>query len=102
MESVSRSPIYAFFAESLSGSSTIRAFRMEQQFVDQMNFHLDRNLRLHFHDMFGNRWLGYRLELTATLVIFFSTLLVVFNRHSLTPGIAGLTISYALSVGLKP
>ncbi len=56
LESVSRSPIYAFFAESLSGMSTIRAFGEQERYVTQMQSYVDQNVRIYLNDMFGNRY----------------------------------------------
>jgi ATP-binding cassette subfamily C (CFTR/MRP) protein 1 len=98
LESVSRSPIYAFFGECLNGVSTIRAFQSEQRYICQMQKHLDENTRIYYCDMYGNRWLGFRLEFTGSLIVFFASLLAVFGRESISAGIAGLSISYALNV----
>ena len=43
LESVSRSPIYSHFGESLQGSSTIRAFGMEKNFINQSQTLVDKN-----------------------------------------------------------
>lgn len=55
LESVSRSPIYAFFGESLNGISTIRAFQTEKRFICRMQKHLDDNTRIFYSDLYGNR-----------------------------------------------
>jgi hypothetical protein len=56
LESVSRSPIYALFSESLNGISTIRAFNDEARYVRCMQHFLDENTRIHLNDMLGNRF----------------------------------------------
>ena len=43
LESISRSPIYSHFGESLQGSSTIRAFGMEKEFINQSQALVDKN-----------------------------------------------------------
>ena len=43
LESISRSPIYSHFGESLQGSSTIRAFGMEKEFINQSQTLVDNN-----------------------------------------------------------
>ena len=101
LESVSRSPIYAFFGESLNGVSTIRAFQAENRFIFAMQKHLDENSRIHYCDIYGNRWLGFRLEFTGSLIIFFASLLAVIGKDKITAGIAGLSISYALNITIN-
>ncbi len=56
LESISRSPIYAFFAESLSGIGTIRAFKAEQRYLNQMQQYLNENFKIYLADMFSNRY----------------------------------------------
>jgi len=47
-----------------------------------------------------NRWLGVRLELVSALVVLATGLVSVTSAHlgALTTGVAGLTLSYALSI----
>ena len=46
----------------------------------------------------ANRWLAVRLETVGNLIIFCAALLAVLGKDSLTPGLVGLSVSYALSV----
>ena len=55
LESVSRSPIYSLFGESLNGISTIRAFRAEKRFISQMQNYLNDNVTIYLYDMTANR-----------------------------------------------
>lgn len=55
LESVSRSPIYAFFGESLNGVSTIRAFSAQNRYLKQMQIFIDNNLRLFYAEMYSKR-----------------------------------------------
>jgi ATP-binding cassette, subfamily C (CFTR/MRP), member 1 len=43
LDSVSRSPIFSHFGETLEGTSTIRAFRMQPQFIRDNERHVDYN-----------------------------------------------------------
>ena len=45
LESVTRSPIFSHFGETLEGASTIRAFRAEGQFFAGAMDKLEKNLR---------------------------------------------------------
>ena len=46
--SVSRSPVYAHFSESLSGIVTIRAFRASSRFMSENERKLELNQRANF------------------------------------------------------
>lgn len=43
-ESISKSPIFSHFSETLNGISTIRAFDAQKRFIKQMQHHIDENL----------------------------------------------------------
>ena len=51
---------------------------------------------------FPQRWLAIRLEFIGNLIIFFAALFAVIERNAssdgIDPGLAGLSISYALQV----
>lgn len=50
------------------------------------------------------RWLGIRVEFVGNCVVLFAALFAVTGRSSLSPGLVGLSVSYALQVrrGLSP
>lgn len=51
-----------------------------------------------------HRWLGFRVEFVGNCVVFFTALFAVIGRSSQSPGLVGLSVSYALQVrrGLGP
>lgn len=98
LNSVSKSPIFSHFAETLNGVSTIRAYNCEDKFVKKMEKKIDENLSYYFLDTVSNGWLAIRLEFIGTLITFFSCLFVVIGRETLSGGQAGLSISFSLDV----
>ena len=98
LESVSRSPIYSQFGETINGASTIRAYGLEKQFIRHSQLMVDENQKANFPSVISNRWLAVRLETVGNLIIFCASLLAVLGRGNLTPGLVGLSVSYALSV----
>lgn len=98
LNSVSKSPIFSHFGETLTGVSTIRAYSSERRFIKQMENKIDNNLSFFYPDTISNRWLAVRLEFIGTLVTFFSCLFVVLSRDTLSAGNAGLSISFSLNV----
>lgn len=108
LDSVSRSPIYAMFSETLDGLSTIRAYGEEERLTKKSNSLLDTNQQAYFLNFAANCWLGIRLELAGTMIITFTALAAVLsrgfyvndtgeNQHQFA-GTAGLAISLALGV----
>ncbi|KAH8098945.1 ATPase [Aureococcus anophagefferens] len=72
LDATSRSPVFVAFGEALDGASTIRAFRAEKRFAADQGAKLRKNLRAYFLGTACNRWLA--------------------------PYLAGLSLTYALSV----
>ncbi|KAL0177129.1 hypothetical protein M9458_026023, partial [Cirrhinus mrigala] len=97
LDSVSRSPIYSHFGETVSGLSVIRAYGHQQRFLKQNEDTIDQNLKSVYPWIVSNRWLAMRLESLGNLVVFFAALFAVISRDSLNSGLVGLSISYALN-----
>ncbi|XP_067009700.2 multidrug resistance-associated protein 1 isoform X3 [Anabrus simplex] len=98
LESVSRSPIYSHFGESITGAPTIRAYSVEQRFVRESENKVDFNQICYYPSIIANRWLAVRLEMVGNMLIFFSSLFAVLGRDSINPGLVGLSVSYALQI----
>lgn len=100
LESVTRSPIYSHFTETLYGVSTIRAYGAVRRFIAESNRRVDNNQRCYFPSLIANRWLALRLEFCGNLFIFFAAVFTVHSRDSFNSeqGYAGLIMTYALSV----
>ncbi|XP_041363039.1 multidrug resistance-associated protein 1-like isoform X2 [Gigantopelta aegis] len=98
LESVSRSPIYSHFGETLIGVSTIRAFKLQERFITESEKRVDENQICYYPSIVANRWLAVRLEFVGNCIIFFASLFVVLGRNSLSPGIVGLSVSYAMNI----
>ncbi|KAK3322412.1 P-loop containing nucleoside triphosphate hydrolase protein [Apodospora peruviana] len=101
LDSVSRSPIYAHFQESLGGTSTIRAYRQQDRFEHENEWRVDANLRAYFPSISANRWLAIRLEFIGAIVILMAAgfaVISVANGIPLSDGMVGLAMSYALQI----
>ena len=100
IESITRSPIYSHFQESLNGVSTIRGYKKQNSFIRESETRVDKNQEVYYPSICANRWLAIRLELVGHFVVFSAALFAVISRQlSITnAGLIGLSISYALSV----
>ncbi|KAM7257289.1 hypothetical protein ACFE04_013030 [Oxalis oulophora] len=104
LDSVSRSPIYASFTETLDGSSTIRAFKSEDYFLAKFTEHVARYQQTSYSELTASLWLSLRLQLLAALIISFVAIMAVIgSRENLpisfgTPGLVGLALSYAAPI----
>ncbi|KAK2494136.1 hypothetical protein MC885_020262 [Smutsia gigantea] len=100
LESVSRSPIYSHFSETVTGSSVIRAYGRIQDFEGMSDTKVDTNQRSCYPYIASNRWLGIRVEFVGNCIVLFAAVFAVTGRSSLSPGLVGLSVSYALQVTL--
>ncbi|CAB3223734.1 unnamed protein product [Arctia plantaginis] len=98
MKSIARSPIFSHFNESLLGSTSIRAFGVKDRFIKESQKKVDYYQSFVYLIAVANRWLGVRLQVVGGLIIFFAAIFVVIGRDNISPGIAGLSISYTLKI----
>ncbi|KAG7362244.1 multidrug ABC transporter permease/ATPase [Nitzschia inconspicua] len=104
IDSVTRSPIHALFGETLDGFCTIRAFEAERTLFHRILGFIDKQQHAYFLTQAGLCWLAVRLELIGSAIIFFACGAAVWEKQAMLEGnevfagLAGLSISYALSV----
>eukprot|EP01065_Artemidia_motanka_P025291 TRINITY_DN30296_c0_g1_i1.p1 TRINITY_DN30296_c0_g1~~TRINITY_DN30296_c0_g1_i1.p1 ORF type:complete len:1254 (+),score=356.57 TRINITY_DN30296_c0_g1_i1:108-3869(+) len=92
------SPIYAFFAETLSGTASVRAYHRVVHFQDQNDHLVDRYHRVYWFSLTIGRWLNVRLEFIGAVIVLVAGLLVAFYRDSMDPGQVGLVLTYGLQM----
>ena len=98
LESISKSPIYSHFTESVNGAMTIRAFKQTERFMMESESKVAANVSSNYYNYSSNRWLGLRIETLGTFIICFASLFAILNRDTLSPGLAGLSISYSMQI----
>ncbi|XP_075676248.1 multidrug resistance-associated protein 1-like isoform X2 [Dermatophagoides pteronyssinus] len=98
IESITRSPIYHHFTETVNGISSIRAYGVEKKFINECNNRLDKNCSSYYCSRVAARWLSIRLEFFGYIIVFLAALFAVLSRNVLSPGLAGLAISYSLNI----
>uniref|UniRef100_A0A3B3WE55 ATP-binding cassette, sub-family C (CFTR/MRP), member 3 n=1 Tax=Poecilia mexicana TaxID=48701 RepID=A0A3B3WE55_9TELE len=101
LESVSRSPIYSHFSETITGSSVIRAYGRHTAFVLMSDMKVDENQKSYYPGIVSNRWLGVRIEFIGNCIVLFAALFAVLGKATLSPGLVGLSVSYALQVTMS-
>ncbi|RDX54318.1 metal resistance protein YCF1 [Lentinus brumalis] len=99
LDATSRSPIFAWFSESLNGLSTIRAFNQQQLFIKNNERRVDRNQICYLPSISVNRWLAVRLEFVGATIIFVTAVLSVaaLVTTGVDAGLVGFVLSYALN-----
>ncbi|NXP50331.1 MRP7 protein, partial [Heliornis fulica] len=98
--SVTLSPIYTHFSETLLGLSSIRAMRATQRFELENQLRLEQNQRCLFASNTAMQWLDIRLQMIGVAVVTaIAGIAIIQHQKQLgNPGLVGLALSYALSV----
>ncbi|MGH0159898.1 UNVERIFIED_CONTAM: hypothetical protein FKN15_063493 [Acipenser sinensis] len=98
--SLTLSPIYTQFSETLTGLSTIRASRAAPRFELENENRLESNQRCLFASNSAMQWLDMRLQMIGVAVVTSIAVIAVIQHQmkSVNPGLVGLALSYALSV----
>ncbi|RIA87106.1 P-loop containing nucleoside triphosphate hydrolase protein [Glomus cerebriforme] len=97
LDSVTRSPLYSHFTETLIGIATIRAYGATKRFMQYSFDKIDTNHRAYFNMWIINRWLSIRYNLTGAFVAFFAGIFLLYNINTIDSGLAGLSLSFALN-----
>ncbi|KAI9002587.1 hypothetical protein DFJ74DRAFT_696267 [Hyaloraphidium curvatum] len=98
LNSISRSPVYSLFGETLSGLSTIRAYGASNRFESENLRRLDNNNIAYYLSIMIQRWIALRLEGTSAFLVLASALFAVGFKYSLPAGLLALAVTYSLQV----
>jgi len=94
IDALSRSPMQSMISECVEGSTTIRIFQQDTNFISRFYEIANTNSSALLNFVSAQRWLGFRVELLASIVVLVSTLLVVCVDTGLEPGLVGLLITW--------
>lgn len=96
LHSISRSPIYSTFGETLAGVATIRAFSEQSRFMSDLLVKMDDSNRPFYYLWIANRWLSVRSDTIGAVVALSSGIFILMNPIGIDAGTAGLALTYAL------
>ncbi|KAI8838670.1 P-loop containing nucleoside triphosphate hydrolase protein [Chytridium lagenaria] len=96
LDSITRSPVYSMFSETLNGVSTIRAYSAENEFITEILDRVDKNSRAFLYLWFANGWLQARVSTISAAVVFFAGSCLVLARNMLDPGLVGVCLIFSL------
>uniref|UniRef100_A0A8B9H3T1 ATP-binding cassette, sub-family C (CFTR/MRP), member 10 n=1 Tax=Astyanax mexicanus TaxID=7994 RepID=A0A8B9H3T1_ASTMX len=98
--SLTLSPVYSHFSETLSGLATVRASGHVARFEEENERRLDENQRCVFISNAAGQWLDIRLQMIGVAVVTVISIIAVIEHQirSIDPGLVGLALSYALSI----
>ncbi|CAK5271106.1 unnamed protein product [Mycena citricolor] len=98
LDSLMRSTLYASYTETLTGLSTIRAYREQDDAIRHAEHGLDLENRAYLMTITLQAWLGLRLDVFGNILIFGIAIFAAGFRKSVDPSKIGVVLSYTLSI----
>lgn len=102
IDSITRAPVLSHFSDTLGGLVTIRAFREQNRFINQLCEKIDANTTAFLILQSGCRWLGVSLDFTGAFMVFISVILNLFvcyqSPDRISSASVGLSMNYSLLV----
>ncbi|XP_063966914.1 ATP-binding cassette sub-family C member 4-like isoform X1 [Lytechinus pictus] len=98
LEGITRSPVFSHLSASLQGLVTIRAFKVQEDFIRQFDVHQNTHTRTWFLFLSTTRWFGIMLDwmsVTFLAVVSFSCV-VSADLFELDSSLVGLSLTYCL------
>ncbi|KAI8903608.1 P-loop containing nucleoside triphosphate hydrolase protein [Gorgonomyces haynaldii] len=95
-ESTYRSPLYAHVSETLSGLATVKAYKVETQFLARLRMLMDESNVPTYMRLSSSIWIGIRMEvLSTTLTLLLGCLGI---SSAIDPSIIGVAFTYSLGI----
>lgn len=100
LEAISRSPIYADFSQTISGTSTIRAYGQSDRFIANLERFANNNTIPGVLQQVASQWLSIRLDFLGAIIQFFMGCLAVSSAkiNFIPAGYLALGLSYSIQL----
>mmetsp|Transcript_21329 Transcript_21329/g.33011 ORF Transcript_21329/g.33011 Transcript_21329/m.33011 type:complete len:118 (+) Transcript_21329:2919-3272(+) len=98
IESVSKSPLLNFINESFSGTTTIKAFGKEEQFIEKSYEILDKNVLANQMLIGSWCWYGIRMDFISVTLMITAASLAIIYRYDTNPVLISLSFQYVLNL----
>ncbi|XP_059669697.1 ABC transporter C family member 3-like [Cornus florida] len=99
---VSKAPVIQHFAETISGTTTIRSFDQESRFMDTNMKLIDWYSRPRFYSAGATDWLCLRLDFLSSITFACSLIfLISIPQGTIDPSLAGLAVTYGLNLNVQ-
>ncbi|XP_006644297.2 ABC transporter C family member 10-like isoform X1 [Oryza brachyantha] len=100
IDGTTKSLIANHLDESVSGATTIRAFKQEDCFFAKFLELVDNNASTSFHCFAATEWLTQRLEIMGAAILLSSCFVITITPGTFSSGVVGMVLSYGLSLNM--
>ncbi|EIN08192.1 multidrug resistance-associated ABC transporter [Punctularia strigosozonata HHB-11173 SS5] len=97
LDSVTRSPLYSLYGETISGVAILRAFGASTKFLRDMLKCVDTNANPYYWMWGVNRWLSIRFNLLSSVIVGLTGLMAILTP-SIDASLAGFALAFASTV----
>ncbi|KAJ7737145.1 multidrug resistance-associated ABC transporter [Mycena maculata] len=94
IDSVTRSPLYSMYSETISGVAVLRSFGASSKFLRDMFRHVDTNMNPGYWTWGVSRWFTIRMTCLSSIIMALIALLAVLNDKISAP-LAGFALAFA-------
>ncbi|KAI8802118.1 hypothetical protein BJ742DRAFT_873513 [Cladochytrium replicatum] len=99
LESVTRSPLFSLFTETLNGVVTVRAYSAEARFTSEFYKRTDIYNRSTYNMSVAQQWLSTRIQFISQLVVLATGISLIAAK--LSAGTIGLCLTYTMSLNFS-
>ncbi|KAI8811080.1 P-loop containing nucleoside triphosphate hydrolase protein [Cladochytrium replicatum] len=96
VESVTRSPLFSHFTETLNGVITVRAYSAENRFTSKFYRRSDVYNRATYNMSVSTQWLSTRIRFLSQLIVLATGISLITSK--LSAGTIGLCLTYTMSL----
>ncbi|GES92340.1 multidrug resistance-associated ABC transporter [Rhizophagus clarus] len=97
LDSITKSPLYSQYTETLIGITTIRAFNITDQFMNKMLTRIDNNIRPFYFLWVANRWLQIWTNGVGAFFPCIAGVLILLNLREIDASLAGYSLSFSMT-----
>ncbi|XP_054166952.1 ATP-binding cassette sub-family C member 9-like [Oppia nitens] len=100
LDSITKSPIFSLYSQTIDGLATLRAFNEEISFTDKIYELLDINNICFLMVNAANCWLGIALDYLGGVILFCATIASIWTaiHLNMSPAYVGMAMTYTLLV----
>ena len=96
IDSITKSPIFQHFSETLVGVCTIRAFGDERRFILENMNKIDQNNTAFFYLSVTVKWFAFRVDMIGAFIVLASGSFILLNIGNIDSSLAGISLTYAI------
>jgi len=98
LELISRSPMYSFYTQTLSGLVTIRAYNQAASFRKKFSGMLDDYMKANYSYWHSTRFLGLLFDYTSLVEVIVGLTLIIVTRDQFSIVRVGQSVAYILAI----